>query len=138
MNPHKAYQANSRGSRSRIDLLLELYDRAIDIAQRALAALNRGDAETARPLLNKAQAGWAALAAGVDTSQGEVAVNLARLYEFVVYSLSQGTPNDVKAALDVLTTLREALLGIRAQAVELERSGAIPPLEAQRLVEVTA
>lgn len=138
MIPLKAYQARGRGNRSRIDVLLEVYDRSFEALQQAQAALSAGDAGAARVPLAKAQAAWTAMAAGVDLRHGEVALNLARLYEFVAHCAGDGTPDRIRAAVDVLTTLREGLEGIRPQAMQMERTGAIPSLDSERLVETTA
>ncbi len=77
------------------------------------------------------------LAAGVDPNY-DGAANFLRLYDFVIRAISKRTVEQAEAALKVLRTLREGFQAIRPEAVALEKSGAIPPVNATRLVEATA
>ncbi len=130
MNPYKAYQQQQQQvGWTRIDMLLELFDGTISKLEAAAAALARGDAAAAQPLLAKGRLLVAALAAGVDPSYGESALNYQRLYEYVLFNLQAGRADKVEEALKVLRTLREGFEGIRDEALRLERSGEIPPLD---------
>jgi flagellin-specific chaperone FliS len=121
----------------RIDMLLCLCDRAIERLEEAQTALRANQSEVALSLLVRAQMFVAGLASGVDVAQGEIARNCLRLYEFAADCIRIGTPDKIEAAIGVLRTLREGFEGIRGEAVDLERKGAIPPLGSTRLVEAT-
>ncbi|MBI3464983.1 MAG: flagellar protein FliS [Planctomycetes bacterium] len=112
---------------SRIDLLLALYDGVIDRLEQARHALARGDRTAAVPLLVRSQRIVLELVAGLDFRYRELSQNLHRLYLFVSHAISGNNPN-IDAALRVLNTLREGLEGIRREAIQLERSGTIPPI----------
>lgn len=126
MNPYAVYQQQKASGWTRIDLLLAMYDGAIGRLERAAEALRRNDAETAQPLVDRAQLIVGELVNCLDLSYGEVPVNTLRLYEFVLHLLGQGGVDQIEAALKVLRNLREGFQGIRDQAVDLERSGQIP------------
>lgn len=132
----KAYtQQQQVTSWSRIDVLLALYDGAIDRVERALAALRSGDAPGAARLLARAQAIVLELAAGVVPEAGDPSsVNLLRLYEFFARALAGGDSATLESVLKSLTTLREGFRSIRPEAVRLERSGEIPPLDGPQQV----
>ena len=138
MNAHDIYKQQQAVGWTRIDMLLALYDGAIERTEKARDAIARGDRSAAVAPLLRAQRIVAELFAGLDLGYGELPRDLQRLYVFVLRSITQGTPEHLGAALDVLRTLREGLAGIRSEAVELERSGAIPPADIERGLQATA
>lgn len=138
MSSHFLYQQNSTLGVTRIDLVLSLYDKVINLVEEGRRWLEQNEESQARPLLVKAQILVAGLAAGIDPQQGQLAVTFSRLYEFVVYSLTAGSLESTASALATLRSLQEAFQEIREQAVELERSGAIPPLDHQQSLQVRA
>jgi flagellar protein FliS len=127
MNPYAAYQQQAPVAITRIDLLLALYDGAIDRIGKALAALAKGDRTAALPLIARTQLIVTELAAGVrmdvDPSMGS---NALRLYEFAVHQLARADSEGLTSALNVLTTLRVGFETIRKEAAEMERTGQIP------------
>ncbi len=137
MNPYSAYQQQGYSTWLRIDMLLALYDGAIEKLEAACAALRKRDTAAAKPLVDRARLILAGMISAVDAGQGEMGLQFLRLYEFVNHSLAQGRLKDVDGALKVLKTLREGLQAIRPQAVEMERSGQIPPADALTKVEMT-
>lgn len=137
MNPYRAYQQQAYSAWLRIDMLLALYDGLIGKLEAARAALVGKDAPGARKDLDKARLMLAGLVSGVDPGRGEMATEFLRLYEFVNHCLDVGGVKDVEGALKVLGTLREGLQAIRPEAAELERSGQIPPADAQQTVQLT-
>ncbi len=135
-NPHDAYRRHQDTGATRIELLLALYDGAISRLETARDALARRDPSAAAPALLRAQRIVLELLAGLDLRYGEVPRNLQRLYTFVLHSIAAGSADRIAAGLGVLGTLREGLLEIRTEAVTLERSGAIPPADAGRAVQL--
>ena len=130
MNPyHLAYRRTQAQSlpATRIELLLALYDKAVERITAAEDALHAGDRPRALPLTAKAQLIVMELAAGVRTDvDPATGTNMLRLYEFVTYKLAEGGIDNLQSALRVLTTLREGFRAIRDEAVELEKTGKIP------------
>jgi flagellar secretion chaperone FliS len=138
MNPYAAYQNNQNPAWTRIDMLLALYDGAIGRLESAAMALRLNDVAKAAPLLERSLAIVAELAAGLDFRHGELPVNLLRLYEFAVHCIATRTVGKVEDALGVLRELREGMLGIRDEAVRLEREGVIPPANTVGRMEMIA
>jgi flagellar protein FliS len=93
-------------------LMLLLFDGASRFLGRALKALERGDQAQFAQSLSKAHAIIGELSDSLNrTAGGEIADNLARLYEFMLMHLTQGlierSPAHVRRVLGLLTTLRE-------------------------------
>ncbi len=137
MDPHFTYREQNTPRWTRVDMLLTLFDGALERLEPAHAALERGDREAALPLLARGQVLVAELATGINPAYGELAINLLRLYEFATHSLNQATADRVEGALRILRTLRQGFEAIRDEAVDLERRHEIPPAGAE-LVHVTA
>lgn len=140
MNPYLAYRRPEPSSGwTRIDLLLALYDGAIERLDKAEAALARGDRPAALTLLAKTQLIVAGMATGVRAEvDPDGCANVLRLYEFVVRELVKATAEAVRDARKILCTLREGFQAIRAEAVEMERSGRLQSAERLQLVHATA
>ncbi len=137
----KAYQTYRRPEpstgRTRIDILLALYDGAVDRLDRAEKALLAGDRAAALPLMIKAQLIVSELASGVRLEGNEeVGTNLLRLYQFVANELREPRVANVANARKILVTLREGFQAIRTEATDLERAGMVP--DAGRLPMVLA
>ena len=138
MNPYARLQQQSMPSWTRIDILLALYDGAIERCEQALAALDRRDETAARKLVDKARLIVMGLASGVVSDGDPVTTDILRLYEYVLQALERGGAEDVRGALNVLRILREGFQKIRPEAAELERAGAIPPVAAASSVQALA
>jgi flagellar biosynthetic protein FliS len=138
MNAYRAYQQNSAPACTRIDMLLALFDGAIERMESAADALRRNNPYPALSVLAKAQLIVAELASGVNPEAGEVSVNLLRLYEFVSYCITTRRPEQLDAGVRVLRTLKQGFDAIRDEAVALERQGAIPALDVGHLLHLTA
>jgi flagellin-specific chaperone FliS len=136
MIPSRAYRQQQEAGWARIDLLLALYDGAIERLHRAVAALRRGDDAAAGPPLARAQLLVLQMAAGINLDVGDPSSpNLLRLAEFCVHAIASRGPDKIEAAARCLETTREGFRAIRDEAVRLERSGAIPPACDSRLLE---
>ena len=135
MNPHDAYQQSRASSWTRIDMLLALYDGAIDRLSQARTAMEQKDYQTATSLLLRVQRIVSELIGGLDARDEQLAGNLHRLYTYVLELVTRRTPEDASAAIDLLTTLREGWESVSEEARKLERQGVIPPAESTRLVQ---
>ena len=133
-NPYSAYRNQPLAGKTRIETILELYDALIARIEKCLTELERNAVSESLQLRVDAQMIVTGLAAGLDLDQGEIPNRMLRLYEFIADCLRVGGPEKLKAALGVARTLQEAFLGIRSEAVQLERSGSIPGVEASHLL----
>lgn len=138
MNPYETYQRQRTTSWTRIEMLLALYEGAIARLEEARSLLASGNAVGAAPALVRAQRIVAELLSGVDLSHGEVPSNFQRLYAFVLQAIASSEARQIDGALEVLRTLQEGLLEIRTEATQLERSGAIPPIDSGRALQAIA
>lgn len=139
LNAYQKYRKDEPTGWTRIDLLLALYDKALERLDRAEAALAAGDPETALPQLAKTQLIVTELASGIRIEVNpEANTNMLRLYEYVVHELVSATPAAIENARKVMRTLREGFEAIRAEANELERTGRLPAADQVQMVLATA
>ncbi len=139
MNRYAQYQQLSTTSATRIDLLLALFDGAIDRIDEARSLIETDRRDRVTALLLRAQMIVLELAAGVRPEvQPEMSLNILRLYEYVAFCLAGATVERLRSASKVLSNLREGFRAIRAEAVELERRGEISPAESQSVVAALA
>lgn len=120
----QAYRQNQTLTMPRIDLVLRIYEGVIGQLEVALHAAP----DDARQRLNRAQVVIGGLASEIMPTS-DVERNFLRLYEYVLHCLSTGTAARIREALRVLGILREAFEQARPEALELERTGQIPPLD---------
>jgi flagellar secretion chaperone FliS len=140
MTGYRAYKpAEPTAGFTRIDLLLALYDKALERLDTAADALDRNDPATAVPQLSKTQLIVNELAAGVRIEVNpESNTNLLRLYEFVSHEIAKATVPAIRGAQKLLRTLREGFEAVRAEANELERSGQLAKADQLQMVLTTA
>jgi flagellin-specific chaperone FliS len=140
MNPYMKYRRQEESTNwTRMDLLLALYDKALERLDRAEASLKAGNSAEAIPQISKTQLIVSELAAGVKIDVNpEVNVNILRLYEYTITELSHGTVEGITHARKILKELRAGFEAVRAEANEMERTGKIPPLAQLQMVSATA
>jgi flagellar protein FliS len=138
MNPYTKNQQQTVPSWTRIDMLLALFDGGVERCEQALAALERQDHAAAKKLLIKARLIVMGLASGVIADGDPVTTTILQLYEYALHSLAQGGIEGVRGTLNVLRILREGFQKIRPEAVELERSGVIPPINTTSTLQALA
>ena len=120
---------------TRIDMLLALYNAAINHIQQAQAAMDDNDERAARRSRMKALRIVVALRAGLNPEYGELVEKLESLCHFVETCLEAGSREDLASSIRVLNTLREGYEGVREEAVKLESDGTIPPLQMDSAVQ---
>lgn len=140
MLAYRTYQAAEPTSGwTRIDLLLALYNKAVERLDAALLALGQGDTTAAVSQMSKTQLIVTELASGVRVDVNpEANTNMLRLYEYVAHELTKPEPLHIGNARKVLVTLREGFEAVRAEANELERSGQLPKADHMQMVLTTA
>lgn len=139
MNPYAAYREMAAAATPRIDLLLSLFDGAIERIDASLLDLRDGNTAAAMTRLARAQLIVSELAAGVRPDiNPDLNITILRLYEFVVSQLASTDPASLRSARSVLNTLRDGFQAIRSEAIELERAGQLPPADAVMAVSALA
>lgn len=139
LNAYQKYRKDEPTGWTRMDLLLALYDKALERLDRAEVAIRAGDPATALPQLAKTQLIVTELASGVRVEVNpEANTNMLRLYEYVAHELVKATPEAIESARKVLRTLREGFEAVRAEANELERAGRLAPMAAAQALVATA
>ena len=133
MNPIAAYRAATATSWTRIEMLLALYDAAIESVERVVTSFDTpGDPSAITTEKLRARKLTLEILDGIDASQGDVAANCQRL---IIYTLEQFRLDERAhwdAACRVLKTLRDGFAGIKSEAIELESQGQIPQLDVAR------
>lgn len=138
MNPYAKNQQQNTPSWTRIDMLLALFDGAVERCEQALAALEQQNHAAAQKRLLKARLIVMGLMSGVVADGDPVTTTILQLYEYCLHSLTQGGIEDVRGARKVLGILREGFLKVRAEVNALERSGAIPPINTTSTLQALA
>lgn len=140
MNAYRNYRrAEPSTGWTRIDMLLALFDGAIERLMKAEECLRRQDADGARPLAIKAQLIVMGMASGVNAeSADECGSNLLRLYEFVVHQLRTPDAKAIRSSIATLETLRDGFRSIRVEAAGLEQAGRIAKADRLCMLHVTA
>ena len=95
VNQYRSSQAETAGPEERVVLL---YDGARRFTDQALKALRNGNYEAVSSYTGKAQRILEEFLATLNFDAGEVAQNLARLYEYWIWRLSQGLIHKDEAA----------------------------------------
>lgn len=137
MNPRNAYKQTYSPGWTRVDMVLALLDGALERLELAATALRGGDGMTGTRLLTRAHLLVCELAGGVDPNYVHAAAFL-RMYGLASRAIAENTPEGADTAARVLRAVRESVSGLRQEATQLEREGALPPAGATRLVHVTA
>lgn len=114
------------GGWTRIDMLIQLYDRAIASLEGAQESMEAGDDATYARLFLDAQKTILAIHTGLKADEYEIAFNVARLLHFALVSIEN---RNFKDAIMVMSNLRDGFNGIADEANELERTGQIPSFE---------
>ncbi|HOP68860.1 MAG TPA: flagellar export chaperone FliS [Bacillota bacterium] len=108
-NPYQRYRANAVETADPGRLILLLYDGALRFINQAEQALERQDLEQAHYKLLRAQDIIAELMGSLDLEQGELAVNLFRLYDYMHYRLIQANIKKSAAPLQEVSAMLKSL-----------------------------
>ena len=136
MDPYQNYSAESMvNGWTRIDMLLALYDHSISTIRCAQRVSGSNDRTGFANKLIEANKCLLALHSGLDTEGNQMAVDIARLLNFVMLRLEE---HNFDEAVHFLEKLRTTFEQIREEASDLENSGKIPPLNTQRGLNTVA
>ena len=126
MHQLKSYQKKSISSGwTRIDLLLMLYDKALASVEACEIALEAGDEVAFRKQEMQVRKVILAIFSGLKPEESEVANNIARLLEYVLFTFDQ---RRFEASKKILNQIREGFLQITDEANRMEREGEIEPM----------
>ena len=120
---------------TRIDMLLALYGRTIASFRAAKSAKESGDIVMLGTKCLEANRLLLGLHSGLNTDEYPIAVNVARLLNFVSLRLEE---QNFDEGVYFLEKLQNSFSQVRDEAAELERSGKIPPLVNASSLDTTA
>ena len=115
------------------DLVCLLYSKAIEKLNQALAHLGSGDINERSKAISRAMEILLELTSSLDgEAGGEIAANLARLYEYIFERLAEANAKQERAPLEesihLLSTLHEGWQQARPQSeIQPTRADALPP-----------
>lgn len=118
---------------SRVDMLIAVYDAAIEATQSAEELLRENNEGEASVATARALGFVGLIESGLDLDQGEIPKRIKDLCGFIEQSLLSRKPDSVAAAARVLRNLRDGFQGIRSQARTLEHGGSIPRICAESI-----
>jgi flagellin-specific chaperone FliS len=126
MDQLKAYQRKSlSGEWTRVDLIVMLYDRAIESIESCEIAFEVGDNAAFLKHEIATRKTLIAIHAGLKPDECEIAHNIARLLHFVLVSFDQ---KQFATSKQILGTIRDGFSQIADEANEMEHSGIIQPM----------
>ena len=123
------------GGWTRVELLLQLYERAIESVVNTKAAEEINDPAAYSRFFVDAQKTILAIHSGLKPDEYDVAFNIARLLHFVLTCLEKKSFDD---AIKILTEMKSGFESIRDEANQMEAEGKIPPLESSDVYRTTA
>lgn len=111
-------------SRSRVDMLIAIYDSAILAAEELEADLQSGsDGAVAKLQLVKS---LNLIESGLDLSLGELPQRIQQICQFIEFRLVHPDADEIAACCRILRNLRDGFVGVRSDAVRMEALGEIP------------
>ena len=134
-NLGKYKKQNLFGGWTRIEMLLQLYDRAISSISATKTALEADDQQSYAKFFVDSQKTILAIHTGLKPDEHDVAYNIARLLHFVLRCLEE---KNFEQAILVMTELRAGFGAIAAEANELEQQGEISPMETNDVYQTMA
>ncbi|WP_034764481.1 flagellar export chaperone FliS [Chrysiogenes arsenatis] len=130
-DPYGAYKRNEIQGASQGRLIILLYDGAIRFLNQSIVAIEKKDIGAAHENIMRAENIIAELMNSLNMDAGEVAQNLLRLYEFMIWHLIQGNKDKDKdkitEVIGMLGDLRVAWQQIVGGKVDGEN--AVPPVQ---------
>lgn len=104
-----------------VELIVLLYDGAIDSSRRAIHAIAAGDVPAKAAHISRATNIVAGLAGALDLSQGEIAQNLFALYDYMQRQLLQANLRNSTEKLEEVARLLDDLRSAWRTLAEQER-----------------
>ncbi|WP_437187420.1 hypothetical protein SH668x_000814 [Planctomicrobium sp. SH668] len=127
MTPQQAYKKNAQSARTRIEMLLAIYDSTISTIDAGIQNLQSEDRSGYPSLQLRVSELCLLLISGLDT-QSTLGARIRDLCIFCIDQTSHAEVQGWESARSVLNTLREGFLEIREEGNRLESCGEIPRL----------
>jgi flagellar protein FliS len=136
-DPRTAYRESAAHDPNPVDLVILLYEQAIEDLRRARAALQAGDVQGRTYEIGHAIAVVGQLQAVLDMDKGgEVARNLDRFYSLVLARVLEAqikvSPEILEQQIDLLLSLREAWVEVERLALPTPAIPAVPAAPGER------
>ncbi|MCC9602041.1 flagellar protein FliS [Stieleria sp. JC731] len=126
MQQLEQYRTKSiKGGWTRVEMLLMLYDKALASVEACQIAHEAGDQALFIKHEIQARKVFVALVSGLKPEEDEVAYNIARLLEFVLFTFDQ---KQFDSCQTILNQIRQSFAQVAEQANEMERKGEIPAM----------
>ncbi len=129
MNPQLKYRQASTFSWTRIDMLLMVYEKAVQSVQEGVLLLQEGRSDELAVSQMKVQRALMTIADGLNPQVDDTPAQIAQLCLFVLEQTSTRSLDAWQSSLEVMQTLHEGFVQIQDQAREAEYSGKIPALD---------
>lgn len=129
MNPKISYRETAARSASPVQLVIHLYEQAIEDVRRAIIAMEKGDIEARTKAINHALKVIGHLQGTLDMARGsEVAVNLNRFYNTIRTKLLEA---QFKQSARILEEQVSQLVLVHEAWLEVERATSPAPASPQ-------
>lgn len=129
MNPHAKYRTATAISWTRIDMLLLIYENAIEALDKGIAILESADRTDFIHARVDAQRKILLIAEGLSVDTDPTAAHIMNLCVFILDQISTDSLENWQTSLKLIETLHEGFQQIADEARELERKGKIPQLQ---------
>lgn len=129
MNPHNRYRTAKAMSWTRIDMLLLIYENAIEALDRGVTVLESEDHTEMMHVRVDAQRKVLLIAEGLSVDEDPTAAHIMNLCVFILDQIAADEVENWKTSVRLLETLHEGFQGIADEARELEKKGSIPSLQ---------
>lgn len=128
MNPHLKYRNAKANAWTRIDMLLVIYEAAIEALDRGIEILESQDHSDLLQARIDTQRRILLIAEGLSIDEDPTAAHIMKLCVFVLDQVQTDSPEQWKTSVQLIETLHEGFQEIADDARELERTGQIPQL----------
>ena len=129
MNPHLKYRNAKAITWTRIDMLLVIYEAAIEALDHGIGILESQDQSELLYAQIDAQRKILLIAEGLSIDEDPTAVHIMNLCVFVLDQIQTDKLEQWQTSLKLIETLHEGFQEIADDARELERTGQVPQLE---------
>ncbi|MDG1897830.1 MAG: hypothetical protein P8J37_23265 [Fuerstiella sp.] len=129
MNPHLKYRNAKAIAWTRIDMLLVIYEAAIEALDRGVHILESEDRNDLPHARIDAQRKVLLIAEGLSIDEDPTAAHIMNLCVFVLDQIQNDSLENWKTGVKLIETLHEGFQEIADDAREVERTGQIPQLE---------
>ncbi|MEO2030300.1 MAG: hypothetical protein ABGZ23_30920 [Fuerstiella sp.] len=128
MNPHLKYRNAKANAWTRIDMLLVIYEAAIEALDRGIAILESQEHSDLLHARTDAQRKILLIAEGLSIDEDPTVAQIMNLCVFVLDQLQSDSVEQWKTSVKLIETLHEGFQEIADDARQLERTGQIPQL----------